>query len=347
MRRVTARAGNAERGASAVFIAICIVVLMGFGALVIDVGAAYQERRELQNGADAGALAVAKSCVTGGVCPGSTPLTARIFANSNAGDGQSNVDNVCGNVAGVAACADPPTVATGLKYVRVKTSTNDANGGTQVSFGLARVLGFTGATVHAAAVAAWGALTRATAAPLTFSTCEFDEATNNRTVFSTGPPWVGPERYIYFHGPNQNGPCADGGNGDNTGNGFGWLVSTGCELNLKTGDWAYEDRGAGVPDVCHDKLATWQDNVVLFPLFGKSAFSGQNGNYNIAGFAAVHITGYRFPGTGNRWPTTFTCPLQEGEPAAACIRGHFIRFSTSGDPGGGTVYGASAIRIVG
>ncbi len=33
--------------------------------MVIDVGQLYQERAELQNGADAAALAVAKSCISG------------------------------------------------------------------------------------------------------------------------------------------------------------------------------------------------------------------------------------------------------------------------------------------
>ena len=44
-------------------------VLFGMGALVIDVGQLYQNRAELQNGADAAALAVAKSCAPAPALP--------------------------------------------------------------------------------------------------------------------------------------------------------------------------------------------------------------------------------------------------------------------------------------
>ena len=42
-----------------------LVALIGVGALVIDVGRLYVERRDLQNGADAAALAVAQDCAAG------------------------------------------------------------------------------------------------------------------------------------------------------------------------------------------------------------------------------------------------------------------------------------------
>jgi len=46
-----------EKGAVAVLIAVLLTVLMGFAALVIDVGSVYQERRREQNASDAAALA--------------------------------------------------------------------------------------------------------------------------------------------------------------------------------------------------------------------------------------------------------------------------------------------------
>ncbi len=55
-------------------------VLTGMGALVVDVGQLYQERAELQNGADAAALGVAKSCALG-TC---TPAVAAQLADANA-----------------------------------------------------------------------------------------------------------------------------------------------------------------------------------------------------------------------------------------------------------------------
>lgn len=48
-----------RRGAVAVMVAICMVVLLGFAALAIDVGAMYNARGDLQRSADAAALAAA------------------------------------------------------------------------------------------------------------------------------------------------------------------------------------------------------------------------------------------------------------------------------------------------
>ena len=76
-----------------------MVVLLGMGALVIDVGQLYAERRELQNGADAAALAVAQDCA-GGDCLDET-TTADTYADDNAHDGEAGVDEVCGSGPGL------------------------------------------------------------------------------------------------------------------------------------------------------------------------------------------------------------------------------------------------------
>jgi len=46
-----------KRGVTAVIVAICLIMLIGFAALAIDVGYLYATRNELQNVSDAGALA--------------------------------------------------------------------------------------------------------------------------------------------------------------------------------------------------------------------------------------------------------------------------------------------------
>ena len=46
-----------ERGQTMIQLALALVVLMGIGALAVDVGMGYLERRRMQNAADAGALA--------------------------------------------------------------------------------------------------------------------------------------------------------------------------------------------------------------------------------------------------------------------------------------------------
>ncbi|MPZ71427.1 MAG: hypothetical protein GEU71_18175, partial [Actinobacteria bacterium] len=49
-----------ESGATAVIVAICVIMLFGFTALAVDVGRMYEERRELQRTADSAALSGAQ-----------------------------------------------------------------------------------------------------------------------------------------------------------------------------------------------------------------------------------------------------------------------------------------------
>ena len=70
--------------------AILLVPLIGFVAIAVDVGALYAERAQLQNGADAAALAIAQDCADDGVCGDSAGIAAR-FADANANDGAANV----------------------------------------------------------------------------------------------------------------------------------------------------------------------------------------------------------------------------------------------------------------
>src|SRR5947208_3628329 len=63
-----------DRGAVAGLVAVLLStgVLLGMAALSVDVGQLYAERRQVQNGADAAALAVAVSCAASTTCTSST-----------------------------------------------------------------------------------------------------------------------------------------------------------------------------------------------------------------------------------------------------------------------------------
>lgn len=74
-----------ERGAAGVTVAVMMLVLIGAGAMAVDVGQIYAERAQLQNGADAGAMAVALSCKDG---PCNTVL-ADGLADTNSNDAAS------------------------------------------------------------------------------------------------------------------------------------------------------------------------------------------------------------------------------------------------------------------
>ena len=66
--KIFPRVSDKERGAAAVLVAFSMVVLLGFAALAVDVGAMYAEKTQLQNGADATALAIAGDCAKGINC---------------------------------------------------------------------------------------------------------------------------------------------------------------------------------------------------------------------------------------------------------------------------------------
>lgn len=74
--------GQHERGAVAIMLGLSIFVLFGFMALAIDLGRTYVVRTELQNAADAAALAGAKQLnqTAAGVCCGSDSAVAYAIA---------------------------------------------------------------------------------------------------------------------------------------------------------------------------------------------------------------------------------------------------------------------------
>ncbi|MGD9704273.1 MAG: pilus assembly protein TadG-related protein [Acidimicrobiia bacterium] len=348
MRSLTLRPRIADDdGVVLVWVAIMIVVLLGFGALVLDLGALYHERRQLQNGADAGALAVAQDCAEGDCLDESA--TADSFADKNASDGQSNIDTVCGSGPGLSACAAPPALPAGVSgWVSVTTSTNNpGNGGnsSQVDYLLAQILtGSSGKTVHATAVAAWGALGKATTIPLIFSQCELAEM--GGSINPPSPPAEGTQHYIYFHGSVSVGNCPSGPSGfdDPISGGFGWLATSGCQATITAGGWVSDKPGNGVPNGCNP--ADWQNKELLIPIYDvTNGLTGSNGSYHVVGFAGFRIIGYRF--SGATWPNGFQCPDEPGN-SGRCIRGEFTRVTAlDGEIGGGADLGARVITMVG
>src|ERR1019366_3157507 len=102
-RAVLRPLGRDERGVIGVLVAMMLGagVLTGVGALAIDVGQLYQERAELQNGADAGALAVAESCAATGTCTAAAAAAASSLAAQYA---NGNASALTGNTAASVAC---------------------------------------------------------------------------------------------------------------------------------------------------------------------------------------------------------------------------------------------------
>lgn len=272
-----------DRGAVGIFTAIVVVVLFGFLGLAVDVGAMYDERRQLGNGADAAALAIAEDCALEVIsCSlGAAKPIAASFASANASDGFAAVDSVV---------IDPIA-----KSVRVVTSTLTSDGGTLFEPFFAEVIGFNGTTVRASATAVWGYPSSMRGVlPLIISECEFPLSTNLPT----------PERVLYFHDGNPEEPCNAHAGQDSDGDGFlpagfGWLYTggTGCHIDLSVGIWKTADPGSSPTTGClTGDISGLVGEPTPLPIFDDLIGQGDQGSYHIAGFALFVVTGYNLGG---------------------------------------------------
>ncbi len=304
MQRLTLRGRlGGERGASAVLVALLIVPLVGFAALAVDVAAAYSERQQLQNGADAAALAIAHDCADG-VCTESPDGVADDLSDAN--------HEEAGSVRGI------PVVDVDMGAGEVTV----ANPGTQGHW-LAPVIGVDSTDVTASATARWGGPDGGTAVlPLAFSWCEFAKQTGG------GLPSGTTARTIYFtkSSPSVAGtPDCTGPSNNIVPGGFAWLDTDAgvCGATTEADGTVYSSTGNSVPSPCTPTyIAGLVGRTVLLPIFEQSGGTGANAWYRIYGYAAFRITGYSFGGQYKSSPP----PCSGNE---RCIRGYFTRYVDS------------------
>jgi Putative Flp pilus-assembly TadE/G-like len=195
--RCARRRVGSEHGAVAAIVAALLSggVLIGLGAVVIDVGQLYVEREELQTGADAASWKIALNCVaaTSACTAGTQTPVAVAYARRNAKDGQADAQ-VCLN--GVAcpswstAVTCPPlgTPAAGRSvgnYVEVRTATRTSSGATLLPPTFAGALaggGYRGKQVGACARVSWGPPVVDKVFAMGFSYCDWKRMTANGTV---------------------------------------------------------------------------------------------------------------------------------------------------------------------
>lgn len=249
-----------ERGAVAVIVAIGMAVLMGFAGLAIDMGAAYSERQQLQNGADAAALAIARSCQKG-ACVDS----ADKYVKANTLDGVAT-----GQVVG--SMTSPVTVE--ATYTR----TNWFGG----------IVGVPTTRISARASAAWGYVSGGVTFPLTFSWCAFFQATGGWD--DQGQPLSSDAVEINMIEHSCTPPAHN-----EVAGGFGWLSGVNCSATVLAGDWVISDPGNDGSATCKDfDWSVLHDKTVLVPIFEEVSGSGSNAMYKIKGLAAFTVTGYCF-----------------------------------------------------
>jgi Flp pilus assembly protein TadG len=354
--------GRDESGVVGVLIAILISggVLLGMGALAIDVGRLYQNRAELQNGADAAALAVAESCASG-TCNASLAGT---YANDNASNltgGKATVDLVCGTgtlgtgcANPIAACpANPPA---GTSYVDVRASTGTPNGLLPPIFArtLLGMSSYSGTNVKACAQAEWGSPATATSIAFTISACEWDQATNQGATFAAPPPYppnavpaASLDQVLKIHTTSSTTGCPTEPAGADAPGNFGWTDDSGnCSLTISNGSYG-GNTGTSISKDCKTVFQSDQANktLIFIPVYTKVTGTGTNSVYTLKGFAAFVITGYRMPGfSASDWLN----PNNNCKGSDFCINGYFTQaLIPSTGSIGGTNLGATIIVLSG
>jgi hypothetical protein len=108
---------NKERGAVAVIVAVFTsTVVLGMLAFSVDMGNIEFERRQLQNGTDAAAMALAQTCATdASACdPSKTPTMLNSLASANAVDKMSQLDTSRGTNGQCVRNSTPPQSFPGM-----------------------------------------------------------------------------------------------------------------------------------------------------------------------------------------------------------------------------------------
>ncbi|MBP8882383.1 MAG: hypothetical protein BWY91_00202 [bacterium ADurb.BinA028] len=215
-----------ERGSVTTIVAALFgfMVILGATSLSIDVGSLMWERRQLQAGADAASLAMARLCALNANECQSAAMTAaagsgmsiRDLANTTANDGTNGysttyVNGVCGNApagSDIPECAGSaladlslcppvsPDTPESANWIEVHTRTRMNDGSTVLPPFVAQTLGFGGQTLETCARAAWGpAKLSGGNIPFTVSACEWENAGGNVDGSGAGalppPPYGG------------------------------------------------------------------------------------------------------------------------------------------------------------
>lgn len=340
MRRLTHDTEN-ERGATAVMVAVMMVMLLSFGAIAVDVGGMYAEKSVVQNGADAAALAVAQKCAKNTsdfACATGSTLSGTL-ANANAKD---NLTDVASTVVDKAA-----------GKVTVTTNAQDTSG-VHFSTFFARIFGTDTTNIGAVAEAKWGGAKAGTIFPIAFSECEVD-------ISLTGD---GSTQFLLSHGTGKGkkDTCHNTASGLEIPGGFGWLVSgPSCTVNVDLASpWVTSNTGNNPESNCGGILQGWKDKLIagekvvaLLPVFDNdNGASGSNGKFHLKAFAALDVMGWDL---ANQDPFHYMpAAAQTFKDAGGWkssdlgIVGKFVRYvalDEAFDVGGPTTYGGTVAEL--
>jgi Flp pilus assembly protein TadG len=309
-----------DRGATAIFLALLMVPLLCFGAISVDVAGIYARKQQVQNAADAGALAVAQECAA--MMTQTPNRTASQRAAQSCIDPSLDINTVPRDL----ATANVDATATGQVtnaplYVGTGTVTVKATDTRTNAFGAA--VGLNQTTISATASARWGVPASGPVnLPATYSWCEWSAQTNGGSTSPTATYEIDFSKTSGVRtctGPSMN--IVPGG--------FAWVDPDPgvCGATFDIGEWATSKTGISVPGTCgNSDFMNLVGRTFLIPIFDNSQGTGNNASYHIYGFAAFTLLGYNF-----RSQYIYNPP---GGPSCSkpdCILGHYTQFVTSTD----------------
>ncbi|WP_207555813.1 pilus assembly protein TadG-related protein [Intrasporangium flavum] len=297
-----------DAGAVAVIVSVVVAfgVLMGSLAISVDVGSLMSERRQLQNGADAAALALAQLCgVNDQSCKYSTSpvdttaaTAVQPLAGLNAQDGKSTVSSVCAanistitttcetpDAASMTKCTPKPSWLSGaIPYVEVKTTTLNVGGGNTVLTPFAKVLtNSSGSTVTACSRAAYGPgqPTQITVLSLSISECDWSSQVGwpGATNYPVGPSgaWPGysdtdtrprwPSSEDAVFAKGNDTTCDTSSPGGTAPGGFAWLDGITGPCSGVIADNAWVHGDTGANGCSTAQFDPLQGTIVYIPVF--------------------------------------------------------------------------------
>lgn len=258
-----------ERGQATVMLVVCLVVLLGMAALVLDVGSWFQAQRQTQSAADAAALAAAQAL------PGNV-------AAANAFAGQYLAKNGGGTAKVTVSTKDLPNDTVSVALTR------------QTPGFFARVLGVDAVDVNAKATARTGpAGTVRHGAP-------FGVDVAHPMLQCTPEPCFGRETELEL---DKVGPGAfrllniDGSRGGTGPPTLAEWIARGFAGDMPRG-WYFSDPGAKFNSShVRNALNARLGDELLFPVYRSTRGGGANFEYEVIGWVGFRLTDYDIQGS--------------------------------------------------
>jgi hypothetical protein len=212
--------------------------------------------------------------------------------------------------------------------------------------------GYQGTTVRACAQAEWGAPSTATVVALAVPACEWDQDTQQGTLFAPAPPYsqnplplASFDQQLMLNPGNDAGCPTEPAGADGPGN-FGWAQAAPGSCTLAITGHTFPESTAAVTVACQTALQNAQQDQtpILVPVY--VSLNTAANTYALKGFAYFVVTGYDF-GPGLSEPDWLD-PANTCTGSNDCVTGYFVQgvIPSTGSFAGPNL-GASVIDLTG